>query len=154
VVASVRRDVTVYPAPSSPAVTAVMRGNRKRDTRPEIAVRSALHRAGLRFRKDLRISVDGWAVRPDIVFTRRRIAVFVDGCFWHRCPEHGTEPQVNIGYWRPKLQRNVTRDREVDRALRAAGWIAVRVWEHEDPAEAADRIAKQARRRPTADALP
>src|SRR5690606_9690758 len=78
--------------------------------------------------------------RPDIVFPRARVAVFVDGCFWHCCPEHATYPRSNARAWREKLRKNVLRDRETDRLLSDAGWVVVRVWEHEDPAEAADRI--------------
>jgi DNA mismatch endonuclease (patch repair protein) len=82
------------------------------------------------------ISTAAKRVRPDIAFTARRVAVFVDGCFWHCCPEHGSKPAVNVGYWDPKLRRNVERDRAADTALAAAGWEVVRVWEHE-PLEAA-----------------
>jgi DNA mismatch endonuclease (patch repair protein) len=104
---------------------------RRRDTKPELALRRALHGQGYRYRKDLRLDLDSGArVRPDIVFTARRVAVFVDGCFWHCCPEHGGQPSVNTGYWSPKLARNVERDRAADAALEAAGWQVVRVWEH------------------------
>ena len=114
-----------------------MRANRRTDTKPELALRRALHGRGYRYRKDYRLDLDGGArVRPDIAFTARRVAVFVDGCFWHRCPEHGSKPAVNVGYWDPKLRRNVERDRAADTALAAAGWAVVRVWEHE-PLEAA-----------------
>jgi DNA mismatch endonuclease (patch repair protein) len=75
------------------------------------------------------------------VFPKQRVAVFVDGCFWHRCPDHGTSPQANSTYWRVKLDRNVARDQRNDAALAAAGWLVVRVWEHDDPQVAADRIA-------------
>lgn len=118
-----------------------MRANPRRDTKPEVALRSALHRRGLRFRKDLPIRLPERIVRPDIVFTRQRLAVFVDGCFWHSCPVHGTSPKANAGYWGPKLQRNVDRDRAVTEQLQAAGWTVLRSWEHEDSDEAASRIA-------------
>ena len=109
-----------------------MKGNRRVDTKPELALRRALHALGYRYRKDLRLDLPGGArVRPDIVFTARRVAVFVDGCFWHCCPEHGTQPASNTWYWTPKLQRNVERDRAADLALGAAGWTVVRLWEHE-----------------------
>lgn len=85
--------------------------------------------------------VAGLRSSPDVVFPRLRLAVFLDGCFWHRCPEHGTPPRANADYWRTKLDRNVARDRFNDEALRTAGWEVVRVWEHEDPCEAAERIA-------------
>ena len=78
--------------------------------------------------------------RPDIVFTRARVAVFVDGCFWHRCPEHGTSPKTNTGWWRRKLDTNVERDRATDAALTEASWAVIRIWEHEDPVAAADRV--------------
>lgn len=80
-------------------------------------------------------------VRADVVFPRRRVAVFVDGCFWHRCPAHGRVPSSNLAYWLPKLERNALRDRRVDEALVLAGWRVVRVWEHMDPGEAAAAIA-------------
>ena len=120
-----------YPTPTSPAVSAVMRGNRKTDTRPEIRLRSALHRAGLRYRKTVLLRAADTKARADIVFPGRRVAVFVDGCFWHSCPQHGTAPQANVAYWDAKLQGNVDRDRRVDVALTASGWSVVRVWEHE-----------------------
>jgi DNA mismatch endonuclease (patch repair protein) len=113
-----------------------MKGNRSQDTRPEIRLRSALHRRGHRFRKDFRVSASIATCRVDLAFTARRVAVFVDGCFWHCCPDHGTLPVSNTEYWHPKLARNVERDRSIDRALREAGWTVVRVWEHE-PVDAA-----------------
>jgi DNA mismatch endonuclease (patch repair protein) len=120
-----------YPKASSPGRSANMRAIRRTDTKPELALRRALHRLGYRFRKDYRLDLaTGRRVRPDIVFTRRRIAVFVDGCFWHACPEHGSKPAVNQGYWNPKLQRNTERDRAADAALELAGWQVVRLWEH------------------------
>lgn len=131
-----------YPDPSSVAVTAVMRGNRSRDTRPEVLLRSALHRHGLRFRKDYRIRALSRSCRVDIVFTRPQVAVFVDGCFWHGCREHGRTPKSNTGYWEAKLARNAERDRENDTALTASGWTVVRVWEHEPVEEVVDRIAR------------
>jgi len=103
-------------------------------------LRSELHRRGLRFRKDLPLRVPGRVVRPDVAFTRAGLAVFVDGCFWHACPIHGNQPRVNSAYWRPKLARNVTRDRTVNSALTAAGWGVLRAWEHESPTSVADRV--------------
>jgi DNA mismatch endonuclease (patch repair protein) len=117
-----------------------MRRNPRRDTGPELAVRSELHRRGLRFRKDLPLRVPGRVVRPDVAFTRARLAVFIDGCFWHRCPQHGNVPRANGDYWRPKLERNVARDRAVDAALCEAGWRVLRAWEHESPAVVVDRV--------------
>lgn len=131
-----------YPHPSSPSATAVMRANRSRDTAPEARLRSALHRRGLRFRKSYTVRSQDVRVRVDIVFPARRVAVFLDGCFWHRCPLHGVQPSVNQQYWLPKLQRNVDRDSRVNDSLAAAGWTVVRVWEHEPPSQAAERIAE------------
>ena len=109
-----------------------MRANRRTDTGPELALRRALHRRGYRYRKDYRLDLGpGSRVRPDIAFTARRVAVFVDGCFWHACPQHGSKPSANTWYWGPKLARNVERDRTADAALAAAGWQVVRIWEHE-----------------------
>jgi DNA mismatch endonuclease (patch repair protein) len=108
-----------------------MRANRRTDTKPELALRHALYRLGYRYRKDYRLDLDGGRrVRPDIAFTARKVAVFVDGCFWHACPEHGRDPAVNQWYWAPKLRRNVERDRAADAALAAAGWRVIRIWEH------------------------
>ena len=108
-----------------------MRANRRTDTKPELALRHALHQLGYRYRKDYRLDLDGGRrVRPDIAFTARKVAVFVDGCFWHACPEHGSKPRDNEWYWGPKLLRNVERDRANDTALILAGWSVVRLWEH------------------------
>ncbi|HEX4259440.1 MAG TPA: very short patch repair endonuclease [Streptosporangiaceae bacterium] len=119
-----------YPAASSPGRSANMRAIKRTDTKPELALRRALHRLGYRFRKDHRLDLPERRVRPDIAFTARKVAVFVDGCFWHACPEHGSRPAVNQGYWNPKLLRNVERDRAADAALAGAGWQVVRLWEH------------------------
>lgn len=118
-----------------------MQANRRRDSGPERALRSLLHAAGYRYRCDLRLKFGSDAVRPDIVFTKRRIAVFVDGCFWHSCPIHGSSPRANADYWGPKLARNRERDARNVEVLGQAGWIVIRVWEHEDPAAAFDRVA-------------
>jgi len=119
-----------------------MRGNRKRDTGPELRLRSLLHTRGLRFRANRELIVPGLRVRPDIVFSRRRVAVFVDGCFWHSCPWHGTKPRVNRHYWLPKLKRVTARDRKVKRLLTRAGWTVIRLWEHIPPERGADLIGK------------
>ncbi len=108
-----------------------MEANRRADTMRERRLRSELHARGLRFRKDFRFAAAGRPVRPDIVFARERVAVFVDGCFWHRCSKHSTAPRANADYWRDKLARNVERDRANDAALNDAGWAVVRVWEHQ-----------------------
>jgi len=130
-----------YPHPKDSAVSKRMRKIGRRDTRPEMAVRSELHALGLRFRKDLPIRTPSRVIRPDIVFTRLRVALFIDGCFWHRCPIHGNVPRTNTSYWRPKLERNITRDRLVNEALTECGWHVIRAWEHEDPALVARRVA-------------
>jgi DNA mismatch endonuclease (patch repair protein) len=110
----------------------------RRDSKPELRLREELHRLGLRYRIQLR----GLPGTPDIAFTRARIAVFVDGCFWHRCPEHGVSPKSNRDWWQVKLDGNVARDRRNDLALTGLGWLSFRVWEHEDPVEAALRVAE------------
>lgn len=117
---------------TTPGRSRNMAAIRRRDTKPEVRLRSALHHLGYRFRKDYPIRVEGKLVRPDIAFTRRRVAVFVDGCFWHSCPEHGRRPRVNGEYWSPKLEGNTRRDREQTAALQSAGWTVLRLWEHED----------------------
>ncbi|ORB66670.1 very short patch repair endonuclease [Mycolicibacterium tusciae] len=105
-------------------------------TGTELALRRALHHIGLRFRVQDR-SLPG---RPDVVLTRARIAVFVDGCFWHKCPLHGTAPKNNGEWWLAKLNENVARDRRNDDKLLDLGWVPVHVWEHEDPVESAETI--------------
>jgi DNA mismatch endonuclease (patch repair protein) len=132
------------PAPSSPKARSVMLGNRS-ESRPERMVRSELHRRGMRFRKHA-APLPGLRCRADVVFTSARIAVFVDGCFWHRCPEHASEPKANSAYWRPKLDANVFRDRRNDAALAAAGWTVLRFWAHETPELIADAVEAAVRR--------
>lgn len=120
-----------------------MLANRARDTSPELAVRRLLHAAGLRYRVDY--APLGGRRRADIVFTRQRIAVFIDGCFWHGCPRHATFPKTNTEYWLPKLQQNIKRDRETDGLLREAGWTVLRFWEHESPASVAEVVSQRVR---------
>lgn len=122
-----------------------MKANRRCDTKPEVRLRSALHRRGLRFRKDAPVTTDLRTIRVDILFPRRGVAVFVDGCFWHCCPTHGNSPRTNERYWRAKLDRNVTRDQSVNEALQRAGWNVIRVWEHENPDEIAVAIEQVVR---------
>lgn len=118
-----------------------MRAIRRVDTAPELALRRALHKLGYRYRKDLRLDLSGGQrTRPDIVFTSRKIAVFVDGCFWHACPEHGRKPTVNETYWGPKLQRTVDRDAAATSALEADGWHVLRIWEHEHLQKAIEMV--------------
>jgi DNA mismatch endonuclease (patch repair protein) len=116
-----------------------MQANRRRDTQPELALRSLLHSRGLRYRVDFR-PIAGIRNKADIVFTRRRVAVFIDGCFWHGCPEHYFASKTNVDYWEPKIEQNRLRDNAVTSALEEAGWRVIRVWEHESVEEAADRI--------------
>lgn len=123
-----------------------MSRQRSRDTNPELALRSLLHRSGLRYRVHQR-PLPELRREADIVFRRARVAVFVDGCFWHRCPEHATFPLNNAERWRAKLDRNAERDRETDAALAVAGWLPLRIWEHDDPEKASDRIRQTVRRR-------
>ena len=130
------------PPASSPTARATMRANRRSDTKPERLLRSELHRMGLRFRKDMRLDLPGARVRPDVAFTRARVAVYVDGCYWHSCPVHATRPRAYADFWAAKLERNVERDRRYDAVLRDAGWAVLRFWEHEDPQEAAERVRR------------
>lgn len=116
-----------------------MKAVRRRGTLPELELRSALHRRGLRYRVDV-APVPGFRRRADVVLSRARIAVYVDGCFWHSCPEHATTPKSNREWWEEKLAANVARDRKTDRDLAELGWAVVRVWEHEDMEAAAERI--------------
>lgn len=116
-----------------------MQRQARRDTRAELAVRRAAWRLGLRYRVD--VAPLRGRRRADMVFTRARVAVYVDGCFWHACPLHATTPKANREWWETKLAANVDRDRDTDSRLTEAGWAVVRVWEHEDPEQAADRIA-------------
>ena len=117
-----------------------MQNTPTRDTPGEAALRKALHRRGLRYRVDF-APIHGSRRRPDIVFTRAKVAVFVDGCFWHSCPTHGSKPKHNALWWSKKLARTVARDRETDEMLGNQGWTVVRVWEHEEPEVAASAIA-------------
>jgi DNA mismatch endonuclease (patch repair protein) len=135
-----------YPIPASATVSLLMKRNKRRDTLPEIRLRSALHGSGLRFRVDMPIRVDGRLIRPDVVFPRAKTVVFLDGCFWHQCPSHGHYPLSNTVYWRAKLDRNSSRDRHNDEALAAAGWDVIRVWEHEEAVAAAELVGRSVRR--------
>ncbi|HEU4463183.1 MAG TPA: very short patch repair endonuclease [Solirubrobacterales bacterium] len=132
---------------SNEGVRRSMVSNKRVDTGPEKALRSALFRAGVRFRKDYPIDCTGLRVRADVAIVGHRVAVFVDGCFWHRCPEHGTDPKTNAAFWAEKLDRNVARDRRVDAALTESGWTVIRSWEHEAPDEAATRVLSALGRR-------
>ena len=114
-----------------------------RDSKPELLLRKALHKMGLRYRlhrKDL-------PGKPDIVFGSSKVAVFVDGCYWHNCPEHGTIPKNNREWWKEKFQRNRERDNRKDAQLKEMGWLPIHVWEHEDPDTAARNIEKLIKKR-------
>ena len=115
-----------------------MRRQRQRDTGPEKALRSALHRRGLRFR--VQYLLPAMHRRADIAFPSERVAVFVDGCFWHGCPEHGTAPKANAAWWREKIAANVIRDRDTDARLQQGGWLVLRVWEHDQIPDSVERI--------------
>jgi DNA mismatch endonuclease (patch repair protein) len=126
-----------------------MRRTARSGTGPELALRSALHRLGLRFVLDRSVPGGNLHRRVDILLRRARIAVFVDGCFWHSCPEHGHLPKSNTNWWRLKFRGIARRDRDTDTdtELVSMGWLVVRIWEHEDPAEAAQAIEQLARER-------
>lgn len=117
-----------------------MLGNRS-ESEIERELRSQLHQRGLRFRKHF-APLPGLRCRPDVVFTRQRVAIFVDGCFWHRCPIHGTEPKANQSYWRPKLDANVARDRRNDALLAEAGWRVLRFWAHQPVDDIAHAVTR------------
>ncbi|WP_286159384.1 very short patch repair endonuclease [Mycobacterium sp. 852002-51961_SCH5331710] len=118
-----------------------MSRQRTRDTEPEMLLRRELHRRGLRYRVDA--ALPGLPRRrADLLFTRARVAVFVDGCFWHGCPDHKTAPASNGAWWTAKLARNIERDRETDAHLRSSGWTVLRVWEHEAIEHAATDIER------------
>lgn len=116
-----------------------MQATPRRDTPAEFALRRELHRRGFRFRVDY-APLPKLRRRADLVFTRRKVAVFCDGCWWHGCSEHRTWPKANAEWWKEKIDANQRRDRDTDARLTEAGWTVVRVWEHEDPVKAADRI--------------
>lgn len=123
-----------------------MRRQRGRDTKPELALRRELWRRGLRYRVDVS-PIRGSRRRADLVFTRARVVVYVDGCFWHSCPTHATVSKANREWWAAKLAANVARDRDTDALLEEAGWQVVRIWEHEEPASAADCVQRAIRQR-------
>ncbi|QWZ09233.1 very short patch repair endonuclease [Nocardioides panacis] len=123
------------PEPLDEVTRSRMRAQGRRDTKPEIAIRRGLHALGYRFRVDYRPAPD-LRCRGDIVFTKRRLVLFVDGCFWHGCPEHATSPKNNAEWWRAKLDANMARDRRADVALEERGWTVLRIWEHVPPCDA------------------
>ncbi|WP_454119244.1 very short patch repair endonuclease [Microbacterium lacticum] len=130
------------PWASSDAARKTMQGNRGRDTKAELAVRRLVHAAGLRYRVNARPEPD-LRRTADLLFTRARVAVFIDGCYWHGCPEHFSMPATNLDYWSTKIGRNQARDLETTTVLEARGWLVLRFWEHDPPATVAERIAEQ-----------
>lgn len=129
---------------SSRAIRRTMQSTRGRDTSAELAVRSAVHARGLRYRVSRR-PIPTLPRTADLVFTRARIAVFVDGCYWHGCPDHFRVPSTNAAYWRTKIEGNRARDVSTDRALAEHGWIVIRIWEHDAVADAANRVVREVR---------
>jgi DNA mismatch endonuclease (patch repair protein) len=131
---------------SSPGVRKSMQSNKGRDTKPELALRRAVHALGLRYRVSVR-PLPSIKRTADLVFTRAKVAIFLDGCFWHGCPDHHTKSATNAAYWADKVERNRARDRETNRLLEEAGWVVVRIWEHEDPSQAALKVQSIVRSR-------
>lgn len=138
---SKKKTVSKRPVPSSDAALARMKAVKPRDTAPEKALRSALFRKGLRYRVDAR-PIKVFNRKADIVFRTANIAVFVDGCFWHGCPIHGTQAKANAGFWRNKIKQNQLRDLDTNEKLKKMGWKVIRVWEHENSEKAAEKILK------------
>lgn len=125
---------------SSEHARLTMRANRSRDTKPELVVRRELHRRGWRFRVAYRPLEADRRRTVDLAFTRRKVAVHIDGCFWHGCEQHFVPPKTNATYWRDKIGLNVRRDKDTDLQLAAAGWTVLRFWEHEDVSDVVSRI--------------
>ncbi|MEV4143207.1 very short patch repair endonuclease [Amycolatopsis sp. NPDC049691] len=138
----------VKPLETTPQTRSRMSRQKSRNTQVEIALRKALHAAGLRYRVHRR-PVQGVRREADIVFIGAKVAVFVDGCFWHGCPDHATWPKSNAQFWRDKIEGNRRRDTDTDTRLAEAGWLAVRVWEHEAPHAAAERVRELVSQRRT-----
>lgn len=128
------------PPASDLSVSRRMSVQRRVGTQPELLIRRELHRSGLRYRVDFPIPGIP-RCRMDIAFTATQVAVFIDGCFWHSCPEHATRPKSNSQWWHEKLEANVARDRASDAHLVARDWVVLRFWEHEPPTDAADQIS-------------
>lgn len=124
-----------------------MQSNTRRDTKPELQLRRELHATGLRYRVDYS-PLPGVRRRADVAFTRQRVAVFLDGCYWHGCPEHGPRRfGTNSEFWTDKIATNRARDADTTRRLEEAGWVVLRYWEHEDPRVSAAAVADVVRRR-------
>ena len=127
-----------------------MQANKSRDTSAELKVRTLLHKHGLRYRVDIRPEPE-LRRRADIVFTKARIAIFIDGCFWHGCPDHYVEPKTNASYWKQKISGNVTRDLETTAQLERRGWTVLRFWSHTPSIDAATKIESAVRHQPAND---
>lgn len=138
--------VSKAPPASSAKVRARMQRQPNANTACELALRSEVHRRGLRYATDAR-PLAAFRRRADLVFRSARVAVFVHGCFWHGCVRHGSAPRANAAWWLEKLTRTRARDAETARVLRASGWLVITVWEHDDPAKAAARVARAVRSR-------
>ncbi len=134
-----RRSLVV---PSSPEASKRLSRVRQRDTSAELSLRKTLHARGLRYRVGVKL-IDKPRRVADIVFRPKRVAVFVDGCFWHGCPEHGSTSKSNAEFWKSKIEANIERDLDTNERLTRAGWKVIRVWEHEDPNDAADKICRE-----------
>lgn len=127
------------PAASSQAALKRMKSTRRRDTAPEVALRTILFRMGLRYRVDTK-PLRSLRRKADILFTQAKVAVYIDGCFWHGCPLHATWPKENAEFWRQKIEANQRRDADTAHQLQQAGWTVLRVWEHEASEMAAERV--------------
>lgn len=142
--------VPPHPGSGSEGASLKMAAQASRDTTPELALRRTLHALGLRFRVGARVA--GVPRRSvDVVFSRQKVAVFVDGCFWHNCPRHGHIPRTNSDWWRIKLEANARRDADTTAKLEALGWTVIRIWEHEGGGDAVRRVTQAlevARRQP------
>ena len=141
----IKRKICI-PPPSSAAALRRMQAAKPKNTAPEKALRSAIHRRGLRYRVDAK-PLNELNRRADIIFRSTKVAVFVDGCFWHGCPIHGTQAKANVEFWRVKIKQNQERDADTNRRLVEAGWKVIRVWEHEDPEEISEEIYNIVRKR-------
>jgi DNA mismatch endonuclease, patch repair protein len=133
------KKLALVPRPSDAATALRMQTQRQRDTYCEVIVRRELYRLGMRYRIDCR-PVPNVPRRADIVIRPAKVAVFIDGCFWHGCPLHWKPPNRNTVWWTKKIKDNARRDRETTKMLRKLGWLVIRVWEHEAPETVADQI--------------
>lgn len=137
------------PLPSSPAALSRMKAAKPKNTAPEMALRALLFKMGLRYQVDAR-PLKELNRKADIVFRTAKVAIFVDGCFWHGCPIHGTQAKANAEFWNFKIKNNRERDLETTKLLQKAGWRVIRVWEHEDPIKVSKKIYQTLKRRKTA----